>query len=183
MDASAGLALGALSGLIDFENALRPVLRNLDGVVCSPGQLRRLGNRTRSEAALLVRMDWTNALRGPAFPLPSQEVTRVSILGAEDALELGASAMVVSLLLGYTGMLEAACLKEIVHLSLRGKTWACRCWWRFARPARASPLPGKAVELGASFALEAGADVVVDPSYRHRLAQDNCRHAKCALAV
>ena len=47
VDTSAGLALGALTGLEDFEHAVRPVLPFADGMVCSPGQLRRLSARTR----------------------------------------------------------------------------------------------------------------------------------------
>jgi DhnA family fructose-bisphosphate aldolase class Ia len=89
VDTSAGLSLGALPGLEDFEKAVQPILPMVEGVVCSPGQLRRLKNRTRHDAALLVRMDWTNTLRGKEFPLPPEKASYLTLLNAGDALELG----------------------------------------------------------------------------------------------
>jgi DhnA family fructose-bisphosphate aldolase class Ia len=163
LDASAGLSLGVLPGLENFGNGLRPILPNVDGLVCSPGQLQRLGNRTRQDAALLVRMDWTNTLRGPGFPLPPETATRVSILEAVDALELGASGMVLSFLLGYEEALEAACLKTAVQLAVTGKELGLPLLVEVCPSGPRVLLPGKAVELGASYALESGADVVVIP--------------------
>jgi DhnA family fructose-bisphosphate aldolase class Ia len=163
LDTSAGLSLGALPGLEDFGSALRPVLACLDGLVCSPGQLRRLGNCTLAEAALLVRMDWTNTLRGPTFPLPPETASRVSILEAQDALELGATGMVLSFLLGYEEAIEAACLKATVQMALAGKDLGLPLVVEVCPSGAGIALPGKAVELGASFALESGADVIVVP--------------------
>jgi len=118
-DTSTGLALGALPGLEDFGAAVHPVLSVVDGVVCSPGQLRRLPNRKRDEAGLLVLMDWSNTLRGPGFALPATTTYRVPILTAQDALELGAVAMVSSFMLGYEEEVEAACLPDALSLVLR----------------------------------------------------------------
>ena len=42
VDASASLSLGVVPGLEDFEQAVRPVLSHIDGLVCSPGQIRRI---------------------------------------------------------------------------------------------------------------------------------------------
>jgi DhnA family fructose-bisphosphate aldolase class Ia len=163
LDASAGLSLGALPGLEDFGNDLRPFLPHLDGLVCSPGQIRRMGNRTRTDAALLVRMDWTNTLRGAAFPLSTETATRVSILEAVDALELAASGMVLSFLLGYEEALEAACLKATVQLAITGKEMGLPLLVEVCPSGPRVLLPEKAVELGASYALESGADVVIVP--------------------
>jgi len=163
LDASAGLSLGALPGLEDFSTALQHVLPHLDGLVCSPGHLRRLGNRTRTDAALLVRVDWTNTLRGAAFPLPPDTATRVSILEADDALELGASGMVLSFLLGYEEAVEAACLKATVQLALEGKDLELPLLVEVCPSGPRVTMPGKAVELGASYALESGADVIIVP--------------------
>jgi DhnA family fructose-bisphosphate aldolase class Ia len=163
LDASAGLSLGVLPGLEAFDTDLRPFLPQLDGVVCSPGQMRRIENRTRDDAALLVRMDWTNTLRGAAFPLPPETPTRVSILEADDALALGASGMVLSFLLGYEEALEAACLKATVQLALAGKDLGLPLIVEVCPGGPRVSLPGKAVELGASYAFESGADVVVIP--------------------
>jgi DhnA family fructose-bisphosphate aldolase class Ia len=163
VDTSAGLTLGALPGLEDFEKALRPILTMVEGVVCSPGQLRRLGNRTRHDAALLVRMDWTNMLRGEGFPLPPEKVSYLTLLDAGDALELGVAGMVLSFLLGYEEAVEAACLKTAVQLSLAGKNLGLPLLVEVCPNGPRVSLPGKAVELGASYALESGADVIVIP--------------------
>ena len=53
VDASSGLALGALPGLEDFEQGLHPALALVDGIVCSPGQFRRFSKLRRDEASLL----------------------------------------------------------------------------------------------------------------------------------
>jgi len=74
VDTSNGLVLGALPGLEHFTETVGPLLPLLDGIVTSPGQARNLGARTRREAALLVRADWTNALRGADFVLPPENI-------------------------------------------------------------------------------------------------------------
>lgn len=163
LDASAGLALGALPGLENFETGVRPRLPSLDGLVCSPGQLRRLTGLTRVDGALLVRMDWTNTLRGETFPLSPEKATYTSILEPEDALAMGASGMVTSFLLGYEEAIEAACLKATVQLALTGRDLGIPLVVEICPRGPRISLPGKAVELGASFALESGADVIVVP--------------------
>jgi len=164
LDASAGLSLGALPGLEDFGAGVTPVLPWLDGMVCSPGQLRRLKNRTRADAALLVRVDWTNTLRDETFPLPTETPKHLTILEAPDALDLGAAAMVSTFLLGYEESVEAGCLKATVQLALTGKQVGLPLVVEVRTTGPRVSLPGKAVELGASYALEGGADVVVVPN-------------------
>jgi DhnA family fructose-bisphosphate aldolase class Ia len=163
VDTSAGLSLGALPGLEDFAGAVRPVLSLVDGVVCSPGQLRRLGERTRAEAALLVRMEWTNTLRGPDFVLPPSGTRRVPVLTPQDALDLGAVAMVTSFLLGYEEEIEADCLRQTAQWAIQGKACRLPLVVEVCATGPRIALPDKAIELGASYALEAGADVIVVP--------------------
>jgi DhnA family fructose-bisphosphate aldolase class Ia len=163
VDASAGLALGALPGLEDFENAIRPILVKVEGVICSPGQLRRLEKRTKQDAALLVRMDWTNTLRSEDFPLPPEKDIHLTLLEAGDALTLGASGMVTTFLLGYEENVEAGCQKAAVHLALEGKKLGLPLLVEVRTSGSRVSLPGKAVELGASYALECAADVIVIP--------------------
>jgi DhnA family fructose-bisphosphate aldolase class Ia len=122
-----------------------------------------MANRTRADAALLVRVDWTNTLRGPAFPLPPETATRVTILEAEDALKLGASGMVLSMLLGFDEAVDAACVKAAVLLALAGKDLGLPLLVEVCPNGPRVSLPDKAVELGASLALECGAEVVVIP--------------------
>jgi DhnA family fructose-bisphosphate aldolase class Ia len=168
VDASAGLSLGALRGLEDFEGSVRPILALVDGVVCSPGQLRRLTNGTRGEAGLLVRMDWNNTLRGSDFVLPPATPHRVPILTPQDALDLGAVAMVGTFLLGYEEEIEAASLRNTVQWALEGNALGLPLVMEVQANGPRVSLPDKAVELGASYALEGGADVVVIPHPGHK---------------
>jgi DhnA family fructose-bisphosphate aldolase class Ia len=163
VDASAGLSLGALPGLEDFGTATRSVLGLVDGVVCSPGQLRRIPDRTRGEASLLVRMDWTNTLRGSDFVLPPSTVQRLPLLAAQDALDLGAAAMVGSFLLGYEEEVEAACLRHTVQWALDGDALGLPLIIEVRATGPRVSIHDKAIELGTSYALEGGADAIVVP--------------------
>jgi DhnA family fructose-bisphosphate aldolase class Ia len=163
VDASGGLALGVLPGLDDFGAATRSILPVVDGLVCSPGQLRRIANRTRGEASLLVRMEWTNTLRGSDFVLPPAVTKRVPLLTAQDALDLGATAMVTTFLLGYEEEVEGACLKQVVQWALDGSALGLPLIVEVRATGPRVSNPHKAIELGASYALEGGADAIVVP--------------------
>ena len=163
VDASSGLALGVLPGLDDFGAAARSVLPVVDGLVCSPGQLRRISDRARGEASLLVRMDWTNTLRGPDFVLPPAATKRVPLLTAQDAQDLGATAMVTTFLLGYEEDIEGACLKQVVQWALDGNSVGLPLVVEVRAAGPRVSIPHKAIELGASYALEGGADAIVIP--------------------
>lgn len=163
VDASGGLALGALPGLEDFGAAARSVLPVVDGLVCSPGQLRRNLTRTRDEASLLVRMDWTNTLRGSDFVLPPGNVQRLPLLTVADALDLGATAMLSSFLLGYEEDIEAACLRHTVQWSMEGNTLGLPLIVEVRANGPRVSIRDKAIELGASYALEGGADAIALP--------------------
>ena len=163
VDTSAGLSLGALPGLEDFGAAARSVLSIVDGLVCSPGQLRRIPDRSRGEASLLVRLDWTNTLRGPDFVLPPATVQRLPLLTAQDALDLGATAMVGSFLLGYEEEVEATCLRHTVQWSLDGNAVGLPLIVEVRAGGPRVAIPAKAIELGTSYALEGGADAIVVP--------------------
>ena len=161
VDTSAGLSLGALPGLENFAQSVGAILPLADGVVCSPGQITKLGPLQRQHAGLLVRMDWNNTLRRADFVLPSSSPQRIPILTAQDALDLGAAGMVTTFLLGYEEEIEAACLHSTVQLALNGKTLGLPLVVEVQASGERVSNPGKAVELGASYALEGGADVIV----------------------
>jgi DhnA family fructose-bisphosphate aldolase class Ia len=163
VDASGGLELGVLPGLDDFGAAARAIVSVVDGLVCSPGQLRRIASRTRGEASLLVRMDWTNTLRGPDFVLPPTTTQRVPLLTAPDAQDLGAAAMVTTFLLGYEEDIEGACLKQVVQWALDGNSIGLPLIVEVRAAGPRVSIPHKAIELGASYALEGGADAIVIP--------------------
>ena len=120
VDASAGLSLGPLPGLEQFGKDVEPTLKLLDGLVAGPGQVRKLSMRTRTEAALLLRIDWTNALRGSDFVLPPETIGHIPLLEPQGALDLGASGMVMNFLLGHTEDIEAGCLYMTVQWALAG---------------------------------------------------------------
>jgi DhnA family fructose-bisphosphate aldolase class Ia len=163
VDASAGMILGALPGLEDFAAALRPILPLADGVVCAPGQLRRLEGGTLRDAGLLMRMDWTNSLRGADFVLPPAQVQQFPLFSAADASDFGAVGMVLSFLLGYVEEVEAVCMKTTVTLALEGKAAGLPLVVEVRPSGPRVSHYAKAVELGASYALEGGADVIAVP--------------------
>lgn len=160
---SAGLMLGSLPGLEHFSDAVTSILPLVDGVICSPGQARKLSGRTRQDAALLVRADWTNALRGADFVLPPEIISHIPLLTPQDALDLGASALVLYFLLGNTEEIEAGCLRRTVQTALDGAQIGMPLIVDVQPVGPRVVLYKKAVELGVSYALEGGADGVAVP--------------------
>lgn len=161
VDTSNGLVLGALPGLTHFEEAVRPLLPALDGIVTSPGQARNLGSRTRQESALLIRADWTNALRGEDFVLPPETIQYIPLLNPSDALDLGANALVMHFILGHEEQIEAQCLQQMVHLVLEGLNQGMPLLVDVQPIGPRVVLRSKAIELGVSYALEGGADGII----------------------
>jgi len=163
VDTSAGLSLGPLPGLESFRQAVKPILHLVDGVVTSLGQAQVLSGRTHQDAALLVRADWTNALRGPEFVLPPEMVKHITLMNASQALELGASALVLYFLLGHEEQIEAGCLKRTVQLAIEGSQIGLPLIIDVQPIGDRVVLLSKAVELGASYGLEGGADGIAIP--------------------
>ena len=163
VDASAGLILGVLPGLEDFPQVIHKIMPYVEGVVCSPGQIRKIDGMTKEDAGLLVRVDWHNTLRKAEFVIPVNKPQRVPILSAQEALDLGAEGMVMTFLLGYEEELEASCLHAAVNLALDGKVLGIPLVVEVQASGPRVSQPGKAVELGVSYALEAGADVIIVP--------------------
>jgi DhnA family fructose-bisphosphate aldolase class Ia len=163
VDTSAGAALGALPGLEDFEYGIQKFMHLVDGIVCNSGQARRLKQSNKDLSAILLRADWTNTLRDEQFVLPVQSPRLVQLLDAQDASDFGVSAMVLSFLLGYSEEIEGACMKATVNTGIEGRARGIPLIVEVRPTGPRVSLPGKAVELGASYALEGGADVIVVP--------------------
>ena len=163
VDTSNGLVLGVLPGLEHFTEAVSSLLPLLDGIVTSPGQARRLGTRTRQEAALLIRADWTNALRGDDFVLPPETIQYIPLLNPADALDLGANALVMHFILGHEEEIEARCLQRVVNLALDGLNLGIPLLVDVQPVGPRVVLLNKAIELGVSYALEGGADGIIVP--------------------
>jgi DhnA family fructose-bisphosphate aldolase class Ia len=163
IDTSRALSLGVLPGLEHFMDVVKPLLPLLDGIVASPGQARALKPRTRREAALLVRADWTNALRGEDFVLPAETIQYLPLLDPVDALDLGANALVMYFILGHEEEIEARCMQRVVNLALEGLSLGVPVLVEVKPVGPRVVLRDKAIELGASFAIEGGADGIIVP--------------------
>ena len=163
VDTSNALVLGALPGLERFKDAVQPLLSLIDGIVTSPGQAHNLGTRTHQQAGLIVRADWTNALRGDDFVLPPENIKYLPLLEPNDALDLGANALVMHFILGYQEQIEADCLNRAVNLALDGLNLGMPLIVDVQPIGPRVVLFNKAVELGVSYALESGADGIAIP--------------------
>ena len=163
VDTSRALGLGVLPGLEHFMDAVKPLLPLLDAIVASPGQARALKPRTRKEAALQVRADWTNALRGEDFVLPAETIQYLPLLDPVDALDLGANALVMYFILGHEEEIEARCMQRVVNLALEGLSLGMPVLVEVKPVGPRVVLRDKAIELGASFAIEGGSDGIIVP--------------------
>ena len=176
LDLTVSSSLGAEAGTEDVSEVLSHANMLFDGVILNPGQLEHhsalIGGKMR--AAPLVRVDWTNAFRNKEFCLPASAVTRVELSNGEDALRLGATAVVATFLLGFGEDLEAENIRSISLLA--------RECYRLSLPLVADirPIGDKitsdnytgSIKLGTSFMMEAGVDALIIPE---------CDAATCAL--
>ena len=163
VDTSNGLSLGPLSGLEQFSEAVSLILPWADGIVTSPGQSRNLLARTRTDAALLVSGDWTNAFRSQDFVLPPEHINYIPLLDAAAALDLGATALVMHFLLGHKETIDAQCLRRVVQLAIEGTAVGMPLIVNVHPIGPRVVLLPKAIELGVSYALEGGADGIAIP--------------------
>ena len=167
LDLTTASSTGASPGLEDIAGALQRVNTLFDGIIVNPGQLEHhahfLGGKRR--AAPLIRVDWTNAYRDKDFCLPASTVSRVLLSSGEDALHLGATAAVATLLLGFGEDPESENIQSISLLA--------RECYRLSLPLIVDirPIGGKvnrdnfagSIKLGTSFMMEAGADALILP--------------------
>jgi DhnA family fructose-bisphosphate aldolase class Ia len=163
VDTSAGLSKGPVKGLESFKTSVIPILPVVDGVVTSPGQSRVFSGRTRKDAALLIRADWTNALRNEDFVLPPEKIHHVTLLDSTRVLDLGGSAIVLYFLLGHEENIEADCLKRSVQMAIQCSQTGLPLILDVQPIGERVVLRSKAIELGVSYALEAGADGAAIP--------------------
>ena len=163
VDTSAGMVLGARPGLERFGAATKPILPHVDGIVTSPGQARYLNQRTRQDAALLIRTDWMNSLRGEDFVLPPETTYSIALVDVTDVLDLGASAIVMHMPLGYPETIEADSVKRMVSFALAGAEKGLPLIVDVLATGSRIVLLNKAIELGVSLALEGGASGIVIP--------------------
>jgi DhnA family fructose-bisphosphate aldolase class Ia len=167
LDATLPGALGPMPGLefpAELVGRLAPAAH---GLIVNPGLAERFAAQFVGKlgAAPLIRLDWTNVVRPDDFVLPPRDPRRVALAAPADAVQIGAAAGVVTLLLGYNEDFEA---RNIQAIAL-----ACREAVRVSLPLLADVVlagpkidPAKrdaAIELGVSFMTEAGTDGIILP--------------------
>ena len=176
LDLTVTSSVGARPGTEHISETLARYNTVFDGIILNPGQLEHHANLIggKMRASPLVRVDWTNAYRDKEFCLPASTVTRVTLSNGEDALGLGASAVVATFLLGFSEDVESENIRSISLLA--------RECYRLSLPliADVRPIGGTisadnymgSIKLGTSFMMEAGADALILPE---------CNEETCAL--
>ncbi len=176
LDLTLASSVGAQPGTENISETLGRCNAVFDGIILNPGQLEHhaelVGGKMR--ASPLVRIDWTNAYHDKEFGLPASTVTRVTLSDGEDALGLGASAVVATFLLGFGEDPESENIRSISLLA--------RECYRLSLPLLVDvrPIGGRissdnymgSIKLGTSFMMEAGADALILP---------DCDAETCAL--
>jgi DhnA family fructose-bisphosphate aldolase class Ia len=95
--------------------------------------------------------------------LPPEKIHHITLLDTSHALDLGASAMVLNFLLGHEEHIEADCLKRSVQIAIQGSQTGLPLILDVQPIGERVVHRSKAIELGVSYALEAGADGAAVP--------------------
>lgn len=107
-----GLMHGPTKEILKLEEIVREVIRGgADAVLLSPGQIKKMSHlfKGRNKPAIFARGDWISGARMSLETefLPCYELKRAEIIEPEDALYLGADALVIYLIIGYDEEYEA----------------------------------------------------------------------------
>lgn len=101
------------SNVVNLRSIVDQVVQGgVDGILLSPGQAMRLSEyfQGRNGPALIIRADWMNMPRlgtsNVANSVPQRKLKHQKVLTAEQALELGATAITIYLFLGYNDEVE-----------------------------------------------------------------------------
>ncbi len=95
--------------------------------------------------------------------LPPENIAYLPLLEVDDALDLGANALVMHFILGHEEEIEAQCLKRAVNLALDGLSLGMPLIIDVQPIGPRVVLLNKAIELGVSYAIESGADGITVP--------------------
>jgi len=158
--------------VVNISKIIEKVIKGgADAVLLSYGQAIRLGHKFqgRGKPAILIREDWMNMGRmggaNEINAIPVQKFRRFAVGKAEDALKIGASAIILYYFIGYTDKFEA---KNIESLGI----YARECS-RIGLPCIIEPLAvgglvtgtnkTKLLQRAARIAVEIGADALKIP--------------------
>ncbi len=159
-------ALGQVENLLETRNALARILKSKpDAIILDKGQVARLESLIGGRGpAVLIRADFTNALRSTDSTLPLKELEHVKLADPKEAIMLGVEGVAACLFVGGENE-EARSIKIVSSLVSE-----CR---RFGLPLLVESIPiGERVtetnrldclKLAVRMAVEAGADVVAVP--------------------
>lgn len=99
--------------VVNLRSILKEIIEGgVDGILLSPGQAKRLSGYFlgRDGPALIIRADWMNMPRlgtsNVANSVPQRKLIHQKVVTAEQALELGATAITIYLFLGYSDDVE-----------------------------------------------------------------------------
>lgn len=165
---------------------LRPITQaviagGVDGILVSPGQAARLAPlfQGRAGPALILRADWMNMPRlgtsNVANAVPQRLLMHQKVVTAEQALDLGASAITIYLFLGYNDRVEATGIEVCARFVSECRQVGLPC---IIEPlAYGGEVTGanivEILTLGARMAVELGANALKIPytgdveSFRH----------------
>ena len=167
LDTTIGSSIGATPQLEDLKSVLQTCSNIFNGIVVNPGQMEHLSFELagKNRAAPLVRVDWTNAYRDADFCLPVSEVQRIEISQADDLLNLGASAAVATMLMGFGDDFEAENISSISKLIRESYDLSLPVFVdiRPIGPKVSQVNFEDTIKLGVSFMMEAGADALIIP--------------------
>ncbi len=171
LDTTIASSVGATPQLEDLKHVLQACSGLFDGIIVNPGQMEHLSQELsgKNRAAPLVRVDWTNAYRDENFCLPVSNVKRVEISQADDVMNLGASAAVATLLMGFEDEFEAENMQSISRLIREAYEFSLPVFVdiRPIGPGVSEVNLEDTIKLGVSFMMEAGADALIIPNCSH----------------
>lgn len=161
-----GLHLGAIPGVADPGAMLEHLAEaGADAFLVAPGQARMYASvfTGRGAPALILRVDWTNRWRAPEA-LGSKEGRVRMIASVEDALRLGADAVLSYVFFGYGDPdVEARQVEVVARLTAACEALGVGC---ILEPMARGKLVGDDIyradhiALGARIASELGADLL-----------------------
>lgn len=168
VEADQGLMLGPIAGLVDLGETVKNLRRQVDAVILSPGQAGRMIHHFRGKRApaLLIRADWANVFRDKTFVLPALKIRHVTVASAEDAVAMGASAIIAFFFVGWEDDEdEARNMKSVAMLARESD--------RLGVPLLVESIPigervtklnyADCVDLAMRMSVEAGADAIAAP--------------------
>jgi DhnA family fructose-bisphosphate aldolase class Ia len=160
-----GLQGAALEGAQDLRAGISLAIKaDLDGIILSPGGLERADELLTSHArpAVIMRLDQTTMWR-LGGPMGSAEGHTRLIAGVEDALHLGADAVICYMFTCHKDpRLEVESVEIAASVVTQARRWGVPVVIEpmVARNGELSPFNADAITLNTRMAVEIGADII-----------------------